>query len=61
MYGFDLSPLVTLFFALIFGVAGLIVAVLVGIWIDLPSWNYLASFAVPAIVGGVMFHLVMVK
>lgn len=61
MYGFDLSPLITLFFAALFGVAGLIVAVLVGIWMDLPSWSYLASFAVPAVLGGVMFHLGMAK
>lgn len=58
MYGgFDLTPLVTGAIGAVAGIVGLLLAVLVGVWFDLPSWAFLVAFAAPAIVVGGWFHI----
>lgn len=54
MYNFPdfITPLLTAAAGAVVGVVGLIVAVVTGIWIDLPSWAYLAAFGGSAVAGG---------
>lgn len=57
MYNFpDIALLISFVIGALFGVIGLILAFVTGIWLDLPSWAYLASFVVPAVIVGVWFQ-----
>ncbi|MBN9333867.1 hypothetical protein [Devosia sp.] len=57
MGSFDITPIIAFAVAAIVGFICLLVTVIAGIWIDLPSWAFLAGPGVPAIVAGTAFHL----
>lgn len=58
MYDFpDITPIISFAVGAFFGVIGLTLAFVAGIWLDLPSWGYLASFGVPTIIAGGWFQI----
>lgn len=62
MYNFpDIAPVFSFAVGAFFGIIGLLIAFIAGIWIDLPSWGYLASSGVPALIAGAWYQIAVMR